>query len=383
MTVAQFNLAHLDRGLVLGVLAALLAMVVLWLLLRRLARRKGGWRRGWRWAMRELRLTGRGFTEPFRSFRHHRRTVRLLMDRIADPTMVARAEQALDAADAVLAQAPGAFAYAVRIDRATVVVRVAGRGLPEPPAPWRVVGPTSWEAPAGGLEAVASGRQRLPVVVGAEAGGAVVLDLLRGPGVLTVEGDPIRARTLVQALAAQWELLDDQGDLAVARGVHPRYEGPGLDVALEALERPSDDSTVTLVCVDPNQEQARRIQRLAASESARFLVRGRLSGHRWSLHANTEGWITAPGLALRAEAGPLGRAVARTVRRGVPVVRPPREPAPLPRSDGPASAAAAALPPSEAPAMRITHAFDEPDRAGASPGGVSAASHARGPRTTD
>ncbi|EDY52872.1 hypothetical protein SSCG_05854, partial [Streptomyces clavuligerus] len=92
-------------------------------------------------------LVRRAFVEPVRAGRHHRRVVRLLTDRIADPETARVAERALNAADAVLAEAPGAFAYAVLADPAGLTVRVAGRRLPQPPSPWRADGPGVWQAP--------------------------------------------------------------------------------------------------------------------------------------------------------------------------------------------------------------------------------------------
>ncbi|MFJ4191871.1 hypothetical protein [Kitasatospora sp. NPDC089509] len=385
MAQGQPKLPIPDQGIMLGALAALLLLVVLWLPLRGLLRRKGGWRRTWRWAKWQVRLTARAFGDPVRAHRRHRRAVRLLAERIADPATAGLAARALDAVDAALAGAPGAYGYAVVITpaSASVTVRVAGRRLPPPPAPWRTVGPTSWQAPAEDLGAPDGGRPRVPLVLGSRADGVVVVDLLRGPGVLTVEGDSGPARTLVQALAAQLEPSAGPAGLVVARGVHPRYEGPELEVVLDALERPVGEdgaAPVTVACADPDEEQARRVQALAATGRAAFLVRGRTRGHRTGLRVDAAGRVTADGLGLTAEGGPLARAVARAVRRTT---------SPAPRRTSPAAPRPAAqLPPPEAtreptPATAAPEptstTLHEPERSAASPAGVSATSP--GPRT--
>lgn len=358
--------------------------------------RPGRFRRTWRGAKRQVRLTGRSFVEPFRAGRHHRRLLRLLTDRIADPRTTALAERALGAADAILADAPGSYAHSAAIGGTAVTVQVAGRGLPQPPLPWRTGSATSWQAPLDACAEADGDRVRLPVVVSAYEDGAMVLDLLRGPGLVTVEGEATPARALLQALAAQLELRPERTELVVARGVHPRYEGPDLSLVLDALERSTDDrgapGHTTVVCVDPDEHQAPRIQRLAAAGRITFLVRGRVGGHRWTLRLDGEGRVTAPELGLHEECGPLPQAVARTVRRSA-MTTGTRRPAGAPRTRADRSAARPTAPPppsepqrtavpvqprrSAATSRPAVTAPTDPPRSVATPAGVSAASGGR------
>ncbi|MDW6064777.1 hypothetical protein SAZ11_51290 [Streptomyces sp. FXJ1.4098] len=166
--------------------------------------------------------------------------------------------------------------------------------------------------------------------------GAVLVDWMRGPAALAVEGDPHASRGVLHALAAQIDHLPDGPPVQVARGVHPRHAGPDLDTLLDAQPDPLSDGvcaesslTPVVVCWSPTPEQAARISELCAAGRLRALVGGRVPGASWTFHAEPGGRLLAPGLHLDLESAALPRAIARTIRRdrrqppaGTAVLRP-------------------------------------------------------------
>ncbi|MDT0542854.1 hypothetical protein [Streptomyces lonegramiae] len=313
-----------DRASWLILLGFLAAFTVLVWLSARLIRSQGGVRGACRRIVWEVRMTRRAFAEPFRVFSRHRRWARILSGYLADPAAPGRALAALDHADSTADN--GCYALAVQLNPARDRVRVilAGRDPLAPAGPWERTaadpGEWTWSAQAASVEAP-EGPERLLLALGVDRRlpGAVLVDWLRGPAALAVEGDPPAARGMVQALAAQIDQLPDGPPVLVARGVHPRHHGSELDALLDELE--SDRSaeapvTPVVVCWSPTPEQSARLSELTAAGRLRALVGGRFPGACWTLHLEPGGRLLAPGLHLDLESAALPRAIARSIRRG-------------------------------------------------------------------
>ncbi|MFE7317593.1 hypothetical protein ACFU7T_31485 [Streptomyces sp. NPDC057555] len=350
-------------------LGFLLAVVLVCWLIGRTVRRLGGFRRACRRVVWELRTTGRAFTAPLRAYLSLRRAVRLLNRFFADPAGHDTVRAALDRADQECGT--GCYAAAVHLGPARDVVQVvvAGRdpaGSDGPAAPWigttgttgaagttgvtgtagAGVGEWTWSASVARIDGPRPGS-RLPLVLGVDrrTPGVVLVDWLRGPAALAVEGEPAVARSVLHALAAQLDRIPDGPPVRVAAGVHRRFPGPGLDDLLAQAARPTDGSVPVLVCWAPTPEQAGRLAELCAAGHVRALVGGRLPGACWTVHAEPDGRLLVPAVSVDADASALGRAVARAVRRGGPPPRlyvgDPHPPEAAERSapDGPAAPA--------------------------------------------
>ncbi|PSJ23962.1 hypothetical protein B7P34_35965, partial [Streptosporangium nondiastaticum] len=199
-------------------------------------------------------------------------------------------------------------------------------------APWRDAwdepGSWTWSAAAAALGAGAEAppaRRTLPLVVGVDrlSGATVVADWMCGPPVVSLEGDVRVARSVLQALAAQLDLLADGPVVLVARGVHPRYPGRELDRILDELEAAAPDAAAgsgdaapaVLVCWTPSPAQWERLAPLCASGRVRALVGGRLPAYCWSLHAEPGGRLLGPGAGIDVESAALSTAVSSAVKR--------------------------------------------------------------------
>ncbi|MFH9422635.1 hypothetical protein [Streptomyces sp. NPDC017529] len=322
-----------DRNSWLILAGFLAALVLLVWLLARTVRKLGGFRRTCRRIAWETRMTARAFTAPLRAYLRHRRCARILAAYFADPAAHDLLRTALDRADA--AAGDGCHAPAAQLTQAGDRVRVvvAGRdpaGSAGPVLPWADAadepGEWTWAAPAGAVrDRTGPGRPvRLPLVLGVDrkAPGVVVVDWLRGPAALAVEGDARVSRSVLQALAAQVDRMPDGPPVVVASGVHPRFPGRPLDDVLAELAAAGPEAAAeavpVIVCWAPTPAQAARLAELCARGQARVLAGGRLPGACWVLHAETDGRLLGPGPQVDVESPALGRSVARAVRRGLP-----------------------------------------------------------------
>ncbi|WP_424890248.1 hypothetical protein [Streptomyces sp. XH2] len=308
---------------------AVVLVLLLWWLIRAVAR-QGGFRRACRRVAWELRVTRRAFAAPFRARSLHRRRVRTLTSFLADPAVPALVDHALADAERAAGEGCRVPAAAVSADRQRVAVVVAGRSPRAATAPWRDArdepGDWTWSA---GAAAVGTGaeappaRRTLPLVLGVDrlSGATVVADWLCGPPTVSLEGDIRVARSVLQALAAQLDLLAGGPVVQVARGVHPRFPGRELDRILDELETgrsgagDGDDLPVVLVCWTPSPGQWERLAALCASGRVRALVGGRLPGHCWTLHAEPGGRLLGPGAGVDVESAALSRAVGSAVKK--------------------------------------------------------------------
>ncbi|MEN2418534.1 hypothetical protein AABB02_10545 [Streptomyces rimosus] len=330
-----------DRNSWLILIGFLVALVLILWLIGRAVRKQGGFRRACRRIAWEARMTARAFTAPLRAYLRHRRCARTLAAYFADPAAYDTARAALDRADADTGD--GCYAPAVQLaqtrDRVRVVI--AGRdpaGAAGPVLPWTDAagepGEWTWSAPADAVRGPAGhGRAvRLPLVLGVDrkVPGVVLVDWLRGPAALGVEGDPQVSRSVLQALAAQVDRMPDGPPVLITAGVHPRFPGRALDDVLAELaagvfgrgpaagpdaQAPDPTAVPVVVCWAPTPEQAARLADLCARGRARALVGGRLPGACWVLHAEPDGRVLGPGPRVDVESPALGPAVARAVRR--------------------------------------------------------------------
>ncbi|MBZ4017615.1 hypothetical protein [Streptomyces purpurogeneiscleroticus] len=335
-----------DRNSWLILIGFLVALVLLiWLLVRTVSR-QGGFRRTCRRIAWEARMTARAFTAPLRAYLRHRRCARMLAAYFADPAAGDVVRAALDRADADAGE--GCYVPAVQLSRAGSHVRVvvAGRdpaGSAGPVLPWTDAadepGKWTWTASADAVRTRAAGlgrAVRLPLVLGVDrkVPGVVLVDWLRGPAALAIEGDARISRGVLQALAAQVDRMPDGPPVHVASGVHPRFPGRPLDdILAELLAEPAgrsagqeqasesefpDAAVPVVVCWAPTPAQAARLAELSARGQARVLAGGRLPGACWVLHAEPDGRLLGPGPQVDVESSALGRGVARAVRRGFP-----------------------------------------------------------------
>lgn len=350
-----------DSGASALILALAELLLLVWLLVRWLVRRQGGRRRAWRRLSRQVRLTRQAFSEPVREFLRFRAAVRRLTRLLSSDGPVSVARHALDGVDAaVRPTAPQAFGFAAAVRPATrrgdgeVAVSVAGRDVPQPPHPWQTDDdPLLWYASAVDAENLplpgaeesgengeapeqaeagdgsASGTVRVLVPLGLSDDGAVFLDLMRGPRILNAYGDRRAVRDFVQAVAAYLDLPGGTADVLVARGVHPRFDGPDLDEVLRSLVYLTADRTrpVVLVCAAPDDEQAAQLAELVGAGSLCAVIVGPVSVHRWEIRVNSRGRTETPGLGITTDAAPLGPAVARAARRSGPRRPRPERPA--------------------------------------------------------
>ncbi|MYT71729.1 MULTISPECIES: hypothetical protein [unclassified Streptomyces] len=334
--------AQPDRPLALswnsGVSALILALaellLLVWLLLRWLVHRQGGRRRAWRGLTRQIRLTGQAFSEPVREFLGFRAAIRRLTRLLASQDVAALAHGSLDGADrAARPDAAEAFGFAVTVRPATrrddgrVAVRLAGRGLPRPGHPWETGDdPLVWHTSAVDAGRLAAPDEhgathppagpRVLVPLGLSDDGAVFLDLLSGPRILSTYGDRRTTRDFVQAVAAHLDLPGGSAEVLVTHGVHPRFDGPDLDSVLDTLEAapPEPARPVVVVCANPDDGQSARLSGLARAGALCAVVAGPMSAHRWEIRVDSRGRTETPGLGIVTDTAPLGPAAARTAR---------------------------------------------------------------------
>ncbi|CAM5351623.1 hypothetical protein SABIM44S_00829 [Streptomyces abikoensis] len=306
---------------------AVVLVLLLWWLIRAVAR-QGGFRRACRRVAWELRMTRRAFAAPFRARSLHRRRVRTLTSFLADPAVPALVDHALADAERVAGEGCRVPAAAVSTDRQRVAVVVAGRSPRPATAPWRDArdepGDWTWSAGSAAVGAGAEAppaRRTLPLVLGVDrlSGATVVADWMCGPPAVSLEGDVRVVRSVLQALAAQLDLLAGGPVVRVAREVHPRFPGRELDRILDELEAGSsgagDELPVVVVCWAPSAGRRERLAALCASGRVRALVGGRLPGHCWTLHAEPGGRLLGPGAGVDVESAALSRAVGSAVKR--------------------------------------------------------------------
>ncbi|MET9479341.1 hypothetical protein [Streptomyces sp. NPDC006638] len=315
-------------------LAGILVLVVtltLWLV-----RRAGGPRAVWRRAAREVRLTGRAFSEPVRAQLRYRRRVRLLGRLLRDRAGWADAERAVLLAARLH---PGFAPYGALLGPDLVGVLVTGRtdnsavgtgvsgGVPALPEPWVAddAEPRLWwiarsdvataEDPDAGavgepvgvdgvLDPASSASPASPPLlccVGTDGRRAVLLDLHASPATVAVLGVPRTARAVVQSLAAQLDARLPAGSVEVASGVHPRYAGR---TGAEVLAAPAG---TYVVCAEP--------PRTPVPDGVRLLCLGVGRGRALLLEASQDGLLEVHGAApsLRVDALPLARAVVRAL----------------------------------------------------------------------
>lgn len=335
---------HSPRTIVMTGFVILLLLLGLIALIRRVVRGQGGWRGTGRRIRREVRLTARAFAEPFRRRGRYRRGVRALTAALADPATRVDGAAAIEAADVLVAAAPGAGAYAVAIDPRDACVHVAGRRLRTPPQPWTV--------DAGHARRRRIARDRIPepdaahepatlVAIGCVGRDTVFVDPFRGPGLLCVSGTTRGAKALVQAVAAQTALVSDVRTV-VTEGVHPAFRGPRLADVLDALDTHGPAPLVVCAITDPRGDDAAAVARHAASGTAAFVVLGEVDAHRHALRVDPDGHARSADLALDVYAAPLTAAVRARLRRGAatppppPIRALPPEPASSTRATAPA-----------------------------------------------
>ncbi|MFJ1596192.1 hypothetical protein [Streptomyces sp. NPDC088261] len=314
-------------------LAGILVLVVtftLWLV-----RRAGGPRAVWRRAAREVRLTGRAFSEPVRAQLRYRRRVRLLGRLLRDRAGWADAERAVLLAARLH---PGFAPYGALLGPDLVGVLVTGRtdnsavgtggsgGVPALPEPWVAddAEPRLWwiarsdvaaaEDPDAGavgepvrvdgvLDPAPSASPASPPLlccVGTDGRRAVLLDLHASPATVAVLGVPRTARAVVQSLAAQLDARLPAGSVEVASGVHPRYAGR---TGAEVLAAPAG---TYVVCAEP--------PRTPVPDGVRLLCLGVGRGRALLLEAFHDGLeVHGAAPSLRVDALPLARAVVRAL----------------------------------------------------------------------
>jgi hypothetical protein len=317
-----------DQGTIsraLGLLGVVLLLVVL---AHRQARRAGGWAVVRRRLRHEAALTGAAFTGPVRGWIRYRRRVRALRQLLGDPESWRTAERAVREAHGILGG--GGRPYGVLADSTVVGVLIAGREVPDPPAPWVVdeADPRLWwvarEDVVGARPQVPSAPPVLLAAVGTDGGRALLLDLAGGPALTAVDGDARNALALVQALAAQLDARLPAGSVTVAADVHPRHPGPAPAEALRAAAvRAGQSGPAFVVCAEPPPE-------LPVGTGVRVLAYGNARGNARLLTAMREGTLVLHGLPVEADAAPLPRAVSRVLRALPPYEPPgPDTPAPL------------------------------------------------------
>ncbi|MFI1826060.1 hypothetical protein ACH41E_06335 [Streptomyces sp. NPDC020412] len=310
---------------------ALAVVVFIWWLVRAI-RRQGGFKPACRRLAWEAGMTRRAFTQPFRDRGVHRRRVRALSSFLADPGAPAVVDRAFVGAERVAGEGCHAPVVALSADRRRVAVVVAGRS-PRPAAPpWRGAGAEpggwSWTADAADLGPDAelpSARRTLPLVLGVDrlSGGTVVADWTCGPPAVSLEGDSRVVRAVLQALAAQLDLLPGGPAVEVTRGVHARFPGRELDAVLDELETAAayeasgthPGPSAVVVCWTPTVDQRERLADLCAGGRVLALVGGRLAGDCWSLHAEPGGRLLGPGLGVDVESAALSTAVSSGIKR--------------------------------------------------------------------
>ncbi|MGW1990801.1 hypothetical protein [Embleya sp. NPDC001921] len=321
----DFFANHRDTILRWGGISA--AALVLFLIIRSIAMRFGGWKAASRRLGREIALTAYAFGAPMRTWLRYRRSVRLLVGRLGASTTWRDAERALMAAK--FAAAPGQ-PYAAVVGDATVTVLFAAVDMPPPPALWRPVpdDPWAWTASRAELPAVtpdAEGTRPVVVALGERDRDCVFLDLVVGPPMVCVQGDPRSGPALFQAVAAQLDARLPGGQVLVADGVHRDVPGPPVRDAYRAARAtpPRLGLPVFLVTPElPDPLPPELAEPQGDSPPLRVLLGGPGRSHVRTLSTDVHGRVAVPGTPLVLSCNALGAALARVLPT-VPPVLPP------------------------------------------------------------
>lgn len=327
----DFFANHRDTILRWGGISA--AVLILFLIIRFIAMRFGGWKAASRRLGREIALTAYAFGAPMRTWLRYRRSVRLLVGRLGASTTWRDAERALVAAKFAAASGQP---YAVAVGEDTVTVLFAAADMPPPSGLWQPVpdDPWAWTASRAQLPSVtpdAEGVRPVVVALGERDRDCVFLDLVVGPPMVCVQGDPRSGPALFQAVAAQLDARLPGGQVVVADGVHRDVPGPpvrdayrtarampprlGLPVFLATPELP-----------DPLPPELAEPQ--GDSPSLRVLLGGPGRSHVRTLLTDVHGRVGVPGTPLVLSCNALGAALARVL----PTVPPVLPPVPAPDS---------------------------------------------------
>ncbi|MFF7244489.1 hypothetical protein ACFZBU_11395 [Embleya sp. NPDC008237] len=322
---------HREAILRWGGIAA--AALVIFLIIRFIAMRLGGWKAAGRRLWREVALTAYAFTAPARAWLRYRRSLRVLAERLGASATWRDAERALVAAK--FAAAPGR-PYAAVVGDTTVTVLFAAADMPPPRGLWQAVpdDPWAWTAARAELPSVtpdAEGTRPVVVALGERDLDCVFLDLVVGPPMVCVQGDPRSGPALFQAVAAQLDARLPGGQVVVADGVHRDVPGPPVrDAYRTAGAKPArlglPAFLVTPELPDPLPPELAEPQ--GAAPSLRVLLGGPGRGHVRALLTDVHGRVAVPGTPLVVASNALGAALARVL----PTIPPVLPPAPAPVS---------------------------------------------------
>ncbi|MYS84754.1 hypothetical protein [Embleya scabrispora] len=328
----DFFANHRDAILRWGGIAA--AALVFFLIIRFVAMRLGGWKAAWRRLCREIALTVYAFTAPVRAWLRYRRSVRLLARRLGASVTWRDAERALVAAK--FAAAPGQ-PYAALVGDHTVTVLFAAADMPPPSGPWRPVPDDAWAWTAARAELPsvtpdADGTRPVVVALGERDRDCVFLDLVVGPPMVCVQGDPRSGPALFQAVAAQLDARLPGGQVVVADGVHRDVPGlPVRDAYRNARAKPPRLGLPTFLVTPepPDPLPPELAEPPGDSPSLRLVLGGPGRGHVRTLLTDVHGRVAVPGTPLVVWCNALGAALA-DVLPTIPPVLPP-VPAPVSR----------------------------------------------------
>ncbi|MFI6582960.1 hypothetical protein [Embleya sp. NPDC050493] len=322
---------HREAILRWGGIAA--AALVIFLIIRFIAMRFGGWKAAGRRLWREVALTAYAFTAPARAWLRYRRSLRVLAERLGASATWRDAERALVAAK--FAAAPGR-PYAAVVGDTTVTVLFAAADMPPPRGLWQAVpdDPWAWTAARAELPSVtpdAEGTRPVVVALGERDLDCVFLDLVVGPPMVCVQGDPRSGPALFQAVAAQLDARLPGGRVVVADGVHRDVPGPPVrDAYRTAGAEPARLGLPTFLVTpelpDPLPPELAEPQ--GAAPSLRVLLGGPGRGHVRALLTDVHGRVAVPGTPLVVASNALGAALARVL----PTIPPVLPPAPAPVS---------------------------------------------------
>ncbi|MFE3203805.1 hypothetical protein [Embleya sp. NPDC059237] len=311
------------------------AALVVFLILRFFAMRMGGWKAAARRLWREIALTAHAFGGPVRAWLRYRRSVRVLVRGLGAATTWRDAERALVAAK--FAAAP-AQPYAAVVGEDTVTVLFAAARMPSPRGVWRAVAddPWAWTAVRAELPSVtpdAEGTRPVVVALGERDRECVFVDLVVGPAMVCVQGDPRSGPALFQAVAAQLDARLPSGQVVVADGVHRDVAGqPVREAYRTARGRPPRLGLPTFLVTPelPDPPPPELTEPPGDEIPLRLLLGGPGRGHVRTLLTDRHGRVGLPGTPLVVVCHALGAALARVLPT-IPPVLPP-VPAPVARS---------------------------------------------------
>jgi hypothetical protein len=338
-TADPFDFVNRHRDTIFRVMGVLAVLLVLFLLLRFLAMRQGGWKAGWARLRRECAITAHAFAAPFRAWRRHRRSLRILVRGLRTPATWRDAERAVAAA-----REAGGLPYAAIVAEDVVTVLVAGRNVP-PPAdgPWWAdeedEDPEEEGAGGGGASGywnvarddlppvVPDPDQRPPVLVaiGETDGCCAFLDVSTGPPTFSVEGDRRVSTALHQAIAAQLDVRLPEGLVVVAEGVNREFPGPPVRTAYRnaAELRPRLGVPPVLVTAElPAPLPPELSAPPTRTPGLRLLLLGPGKGYTRTLLTDRHGQTILLGSPLLTLGIALSRAIVRVLSELPPVLPP-------------------------------------------------------------